>query len=136
MTSPLRPPKPPRTEVRQYSWRNFTRKEVCMHIRTLKPFKRRMEKEELKFKHPGSTNCRNHSDVMVSGVIAEPNNDVTIPDLVDVNRPVARKRYAPRKQSLVHSKGILKSSLRVYSRTFTSYCFNISNSNKRSGRFI
>ena len=63
-----------------------------MHIHTLKPFKRRMEKEELKVKHPGSTNCRNHSDVMVSGVIAELNNDVTIPDLVDVNRPVARKR--------------------------------------------
>ena len=39
VTSPLRPPKQPRTEVRQYSWRNFTRKEVCMHIRTLKPFK-------------------------------------------------------------------------------------------------
>ena len=56
---------------------------------------------------------------MVSGVIAEPNNDFTIRDIVDVSRPIARKRYAPRKQSLVHSKGILKSSLRVYSRTFT-----------------
>ena len=119
VTSPLRPPKPPRTEIRQYSWRNFTNKEVCMHIRTLKPFKSRMEKEELKFKHPGSKNCPYHSDVMVSGVIAEPNNDVTIRDIVDVNRPIARKRYAPRKQSLVHSKGILKSSLRVCSRTFT-----------------
>ena len=90
-----------------------------MHICTLKPFKSRMEKEELKFKHPGSTNCPYLSDVMVSGVIAEPNNDVTIRDIVDVNRPVARKRYVPRKQSLVHSKGILKSSLRVCSRTFT-----------------
>ena len=119
VASPPRPPKPPRTEVRQYSWRNFTRKEVCMHIRTLKPFKCRMEKEELKFKYPGSTNCRNYSDVMVSGVIAEPNNDVTIRDIVEVNKLIARKRYAPRKQSLVHSKGSLKSSLRVYSRTFT-----------------
>ena len=53
VTSPLRPPKPARTEVRQYSWRNSTRKEVCMHIRTLKPFKSRMEKEELKFKSQG-----------------------------------------------------------------------------------
>ena len=90
-----------------------------MYIRMLKPLETRKEKEELKFKHLGSTNCRNHSDVMVSGVIAEPDNDVTIRDIVDVNRPVARKRYAPRKQSLVHSKGILKSSLRVCSRTFT-----------------
>ena len=70
VTSPLRPPKPPRTEVRQYSWRNSTRKEVCMHIRTLKHFKSKMEKEELKFKNSGSTNLQNHSDVIVSGVIA------------------------------------------------------------------
>ena len=90
-----------------------------MHIRMLKPLKTRKEKEELKFKCSGSTNCRNHSDVMVIGVIAEPDNDVTIRDIVDVNRPIARKRYAPRKQSLVHSKGSLKSSLRVCSQTFT-----------------
>ena len=79
-----------------------------MHICTPKPFKRRMEKEELKFKSSGSTNWQNHSDVIVSGVIAEPDNDVTIRDIVDVNRPVARECYAPRKQSLVHSKGTLK----------------------------
>ena len=119
VTSPLRPPKPPRTEVRQYSWRTFARKEVCMHICTLKPLKTRKEKEELKFKRPGSTNCRNHSDVMDSGVIvASPNSDDILWN-VEVNKPIARKRYAPRKQSLVHSKGSLESSLRVCSRTFT-----------------
>ena len=175
-TSPLRPPKPPRTEVRQYSWRNFTKKEVCMCIRILKPLKTKEEEEnhrkdgeftashpnhkktmmslfpacnnseinlfnhvsphtntiythktpetrkkeeEVKFKCLGSTNCRNHSDVIVSGVIvASPNSDVILRN-VEVNRPIARKRYAPRKQSLVHSKGILKSSLTVSSRTFT-----------------
>ena len=118
-TSPLRPPKPPRTEVRQYSWRNSTKKEVCMYIHTLKPIKTRKEKEELKFKSQGSTNCQNHSDVIVSGVIvASPNSDVILRN-VEVNKPIARKHYAPRKQSLVHSKGILKSSLRGCSRTFT-----------------
>ena len=45
-------------------------------------------------------------------------NDVTIRD-TDVNKPIARKRYTSRKQSLVHSKGILKSSLSVCNRTFT-----------------
>ena len=120
VTSPLRPPKPPRTEIRQYSWRNFTNKEVCMHIRTLKPFKSRMEKKEFKFKSQGTTNCRNHSDVIVSSVIATSSiGDVTIRDIVDVNRPVARKRYAARKQLLVHSKEILKSSLSACNRTFT-----------------
>ena len=64
-------------------------------------------------------NCPNHSDVIDSGVIvAPPNSDVILRN-VEVNRPVARKRNTPRKQSLVHSKGILKSSLRVCSRTFT-----------------
>ena len=119
VTSPLRPPKPPRTEVRQYSWRNSTRKEVCMHIRTLKPFKSRMEKEELTFKSSGSTNCRNHSDVMVSGVIvASPNSDAILRN-VEVNTPIARKCYIPRKQSLMPSEGSFESSLRVCSRTFT-----------------
>ena len=90
-----------------------------MYIRTLKPLKTRKEKEELKFKSQGATNCRNHSDVMVSGVIvASPNSDVILQN-VEVNIPIARKRYAPRKQSLVHLKGSLKSLLRVCSQTFT-----------------
>ena len=42
VTSPLMPPKPPRTEVRQYAWR---RKEVCMHIRILKPLETKKEEE-------------------------------------------------------------------------------------------
>ena len=90
-----------------------------MYIRMLKPLENRKEKEELKFKSAVSTNCPYLSDVIVSGVIAEPDNDVTIRDIVDVNRPVARKHYAPRKQSFLYSKGSLKSSLRVYNRTFT-----------------
>ena len=73
MTSPLRPAKPPRTEIRQYSWRNSTRKEVCMYIRMLKPLEIRKEKEELKFKSQESTNCPYLSDVIVSGVtVASP----------------------------------------------------------------
>ena len=90
-----------------------------MYIRTLKPLKTRKEKEELKFKSQGATNCRNHSDVIVSGVsVASPNSDVIFRN-VEVNRPIARKRYVPRKQSLIHSEGSFKSSLRVCSRTFT-----------------
>ena len=48
VTSSLRPPKPPRTEARQYSWRNSTRKEECMYICTLKPLKTRKEKRRIK----------------------------------------------------------------------------------------
>ena len=44
--SPLRPPKPLRTELRQYSWRNSTRKEVFMHIRILKPLTSKKEEEK------------------------------------------------------------------------------------------
>ena len=119
VTSPLRPPTPPVAQIRQNSGRKYVNKEVCMYICTLKPLKNRKEKEELKCKHSGSTNCRNHSDVIVSGIIvASPDSDVTIRNL-EVNKPIARKHYAPRKQSLVHSKGILKSLLRVCNRTFT-----------------
>ena len=66
VTSPLRPPKPPRTEVRQYSWCNSTRKEACMHIRILKPLKTKKEEErhrkdgEVTAPHP------NHEKTMTS----------------------------------------------------------------------
>ena len=90
-----------------------------MYIRMLKPLKTRKEKEEFKLKRQGSMNCLNHNDVMVSGVIvASPDSDVTIRDL-EVNKTIAKKRYAARKQSLVHSKGSLKRSLTVCSQTFT-----------------
>ena len=53
---------------------------------------------------------------MVSGVIAtEPDSCVI---MRDVNKPIARKRYA-QKHSFVSKKGFIKSSLRVCSRTFT-----------------
>ena len=113
-TSPLRPPKPPRTEVRQYSWRNSTRKEVCMHIRMLKPKEIRKEKEELTFKSQESTNCPFLSDV----IVASSNSDDTLQD-VEVNTLIARKRYVPRKRSLMHSEGSFKSSLGVCSQTLT-----------------
>ena len=92
-----------------------------MHIRTLNPLKARKNKREVKSRHLESTNydVMIDDDTLNSGVIvASPNSDV-IPRNVEVNKPIARKRYAPRKQSLVHSKGILKSSIRVCSRTFT-----------------
>ena len=84
-----------------------------MYIHTLKPLKTRMEKEELKFKHPGSTNCDVIvSDVMVSGVtVTELDSDVT---MRDVNKPIARKPYA-QKHSFVSKMGFIKSSLRVCS---------------------
>ena len=92
-----------------------------MYIRTLKPLKTRKEKEELKFKHPGSTNWRNHNDVMVSGItVTELDSNVT---MRDVNKPIARKCYATQKHSFVSKKGFIKSLLRVCSRTFTKGAF-------------
>ena len=37
VTSPLMPPKPARTERRHYSWRNSSKREVCMYVRILDP---------------------------------------------------------------------------------------------------
>ena len=110
VASPPRTPTPPAAKVKQYSWRNYAKKEVCLYIRTLKPLKTKKEEGKLKFKRPGATNCQHPSDVIVS--------DVIIRDIV-VNKPVAGKRYAPKKHSLVHTKRFLKSSLSVYSQTFT-----------------
>ena len=42
LTSSLMPPKPPRTEVREYAWH---KNEICMFIRLLKPSESKKEKE-------------------------------------------------------------------------------------------
>ena len=105
VTSPLRRPTPPAAQIRQNFGRKYVNKEVCMYVRTLKPLKTRKEKEELKCKHPGSTNCRNHSDVIVTGVVVTVSNgDVT---MRDENNPIARKRYARNIHSCL-KKGSLK----------------------------
>ena len=70
------------------------------NIHTLTPLKARKEEDDLKFKCPGSTNCQNHSDVIV-------------------NKPVPRKQCAQKKHSLVSRKGFLKSMLNVCNQTFT-----------------
>ena len=79
----------------------------------LKSAKAKKENEEVKFKRPGGTN-----DDGIKCDVMNHDNDVTIRD-PDVNRLIARKRYAVRKQSPVRSKGIFKSSLNACNRTFT-----------------
>ena len=76
---------------------------------TLKLSKVQEKEREEEFKPSGSTNY----DVMNDAAL---NSDIT---RQDVNRPIARKRYVPKKQSLMHSEGSFKSSLRACSRTFT-----------------
>ena len=75
------------------------------NIYTLKPSETRKEQGEVKFKRPGSANCQHTGDVIIRGV--------------DVNKPVARKRHAPKKHSLVHTKEFLKNTLSICSQTFT-----------------
>ena len=90
---------------------------VSLHtntIYTLKTSKTRKEEEEIKFKCLGPTNY----DVMVSDVIIMKANSDVILRNVEVNKPIARKRYA-QKHSFVSKIGFIKSSLRVCSRTFT-----------------
>ena len=87
--------------MRQYFWRQYAKKEVCLYILTLKPLKTKKEEGDLKFKRPGSTNCQNCSDIIV-------------------NKPVvARERCAQKKHWLMSKKGFLKSTLSVCSQTFT-----------------
>ena len=83
---------------------------------TLKSSKARKEKEEVKFKCSGSTN---DDDIESDGI--KHDNDVTIRD-TDVNKPIARKRYA-QKHSFLAKKGFIKSSLRICSQTFTKIAF-------------
>ena len=79
---------------------------------TLKRSKAIKKEREAEFKHPGSTN---YDDIECDVIVTEVNGDVT---RQDVNKPIARKRYA-QKHSFVSKMGFINSSLRVCSRTFT-----------------
>ena len=128
VTSPLLPPKPPRTERRQYSWRNSSKREVCMCIRILKPLEIRKEKKELTFKNQESTNCQKakarhpgvttYDGIKCDVIVASSISDDTLRD-VEVNRLIARKRYVPRKRSFTFSVGNFEKPLRVFSRIVT-----------------
>ena len=129
VTSPLLPPKPPRTERRQYSWRNSSKREVCMCIRILKPLEIRKKKEELTFKSQESMNCQEakarhpvvttYDGIECDVMVASSDSDITTLMNVELKRLIARKRYIPRKRSLTYSVGSFGRPLRVYSRIVT-----------------
>ena len=83
-------------------------------IYALKTSETRKKEEEVKFKCLGPTNY----DVMVSDVIITKTNSDVILRNVEVNKPIAGKRYV-QKHSFMSEKGFIKSSLRGCSRTFT-----------------
>ena len=114
VTSPLRPPKPQRTERRPYSWRNSKRKEVCMYICILESSKTNEEEEELKSRHIKATNY----DVIDDAIIATPDDDITHREL-EVNRLIARRRQILGKNLLMYSVGGFGRSLMACSRTIT-----------------
>ena len=116
MASTPRPPTPPTAQIRQYSWRRYINKEVCLYIRTLEPLKAGKKEREAEFKPLGSTN---YDDIMSDVIVTEVDGDVT---RRDVNKPIARERYA-QKHSFVSKKGFIKSSLKIYSQTFTKIAF-------------
>ena len=171
VTSPPSPPKLPRTEVRQYSWRNLARKEACFCIHILKPLQTEKEEERLKGKqikekivkdlhknrektmasschsrqnsesdHPSYSvilNDRERENIEIGNMSPSENDrstltplkakekvgkgrfkyteslnydvmaddDISNSDVINrddnVNKPVARKRYARREQSLI-----------------------------------
>ena len=112
VTSPLMPPKPARTGRKRYSWRNPSKKDVCMHIRIFNSLEFRKEKKELTFKSQESTNCQHR--IGDDDIIASSKSDVTLRDIlsaVGINRLIARKRLMPTEQSLSY---LVKSSRKLW----------------------
>ena len=73
------------------------------NIYRLKPSESEKEQRGSKFKRPGAANCQNANDVM--------DDDITQGG--DVNRLVARERYATTKHSFSHIKEFLKTTLNI-----------------------
>ena len=122
MTSLLLPGQKSEGGSQQYSvMREYSNSEISLfdHVYqhtndkyTVKRLKAGKKEREAEFKPLGSTN---YDDIGSDVIVTESNGDVT---RRDVNKPIARKRYA-QKHSFVSKKGFIKSSLRVCSRTFT-----------------
>ena len=101
VTSLLMPPKPAKTGRKLYSWRNPSKKDVCMHIRIFNPLEFRKEKKDFTFKSQESTNCQHR--IGDDDIIASSKSDVTLRDILlteGINRLIARKRFLPTEQSL------------------------------------
>ena len=78
------------------------------NIYTLKHSGSRKEQRKIKFKRPGSANGQ-HSDDVISDGINQGG---------DVNRPIARKRYATKEHSFSHTKKFLKATLNICKQSF------------------
>ena len=97
------PPKTAREGRKRYSWKNPSKKDVCMHIRIFNPWEFRKEKKEVTFKSQGSMNCSHKTN----DVVASSNSDVTqkavcetaVLSVEGINRLVARKRFLPTEHS-------------------------------------
>ena len=96
---------------------------------TLKCSKDMKKEREAEFKSPGSTN---YDDIECDVIVTEGNGDVT---RQDVNKPIARKRYA-QKHSFVSKMGFIKSSLMGKQSNLYQNCLHISISNKHLVRFV
>ena len=140
VTPSLRPPKPPRTGKRQFSWRNSPKREICIRMCIFEPLKFRKEKEltfksqestinkqstrkglkgnkkdqEVESRHIGETNY----DVIDDAIISTPDDDTTHREL-EVNRLIARKRQKTGEKSLMYSVGGFGRSLMACNRTIT-----------------
>ena len=122
MTSLLLPGQKSEGGSQQYSVvREYSNSEISLfgHIYqhtndkyTVKCLKAGKKEREAEFKPLGSTN---YDDIGSDVIVTESNGDVT---RRDINKPIARKRFA-QKHSFVSKKGFIKSSLRVCNRTFT-----------------
>ena len=78
------------------------------NIYTLKPSESGKEQRGSKFKRPGATNCQNSDDVISDGINRGG----------DVNRLIARNRYATTKHSFSHTKEFLKAILNICKQSF------------------
>ena len=146
MASPPRSPTPPAAQVRQYSWRHYAKKEVCLYIHTLKPLKALQKSERENQQYSVIRDNAELSNSELNQLVHVPqyaNNIHTLKPLkarkegddlkfkcpgstscqnhgdVIVNKPVARKQYAQKKHSLVSTQGFLKNTLNVCNQTFT-----------------
>ena len=126
VTSPLMPPKPARTERKHYSWRNSSKREICMNIRVLDPLELRNDsRKESMYENKRSTNYREAEYLFPDGegVVALSESNTSALRNVSINKLVARQRWKTRDRLCSYTEKGCRKVVKSYNKVVTVMTF-------------
>ena len=126
VTSPLMPPKPARIGRKHYSWRNSSKREICMYIRVLDPLElRNNSRKESMYENKRSMNSREAEYLFLDGegMVMSSNSNTSTLRNVSINKLVARQRWKTRDRSCSYTEEGCRKVVKIYNKVVTIMTF-------------